>query len=162
MWCQVLSASLKGYGLIRSCGPGRIPRSQKPGSGKPLGRVVGKPLNCHSRANSRDTGLGDMPNRRTSGIVGGSDITIQRPSPSRDQSERAPCILHIDIVPLSDLLSALPHPQPCYCQQNNTLNALYPPPPTDVCVIGGAWLLTQHELGGLPGKDHCNVWTNDD
>src|SRR5664279_2380306 len=24
--------------------------------GNPLGRIVGKPLNCHARANSRDTG----------------------------------------------------------------------------------------------------------
>ena len=28
--------------------------------------------------NSRDTGLGEMPNRGTSGIVGGSDITFRR------------------------------------------------------------------------------------
>ena len=29
-------------------------------SRKPLGRIVGKPLNCHSRANSRDTGLWEV------------------------------------------------------------------------------------------------------
>jgi hypothetical protein len=47
-------------------------------SRKPPGRIVGKPLNCHSRANSRETGMWEMPNRCTSGIVGGSDITFRR------------------------------------------------------------------------------------
>jgi len=30
------------------------------GSRNPLGRIVGKPLNCHSHANSRDTGMWEM------------------------------------------------------------------------------------------------------
>ena len=37
--------------------------------GNPLERVVGKPLTCYSRANSRDTDMWEMPNRGTSGIA---------------------------------------------------------------------------------------------
>ena len=51
--------------------------------------------------------MSEMPNRGTSGIVGGSDITFRRHRRVSDQSERATCILYIDIVLLSDLLSAL-------------------------------------------------------
>ena len=39
---------------------GPVDAGQKSGSGKSLGRVVAKPLNCHSRANSRDTGLWEV------------------------------------------------------------------------------------------------------
>src|SRR5208337_4381676 len=37
---------------------------------------------------------------------------LSAPSPDSDQSERATCILYIEIVPLNDFLSARPHPQP--------------------------------------------------
>ena len=63
--------------------------------GNPLERIVAKPLNCHLRANSRDTGIWEMPNRGITGILGGSDITFRRDRPGSDQSERATCILYI-------------------------------------------------------------------
>ena len=75
-------------------------------------RIVGKPLNCHSRANSRDTGMWEMPNRGTSGIVGGSDITFRRDRRVVINLSVRLASFYIDIVLLSDLLSALPHSQP--------------------------------------------------
>src|ERR1035438_6961267 len=47
------------------------------------------------------------------------------------------------------------------CQQNKALNALSPPPPLTCASLVASWLSSQHELGVQPGKDHCNVWTND-
>ena len=37
---------------------------QKPSSGKSLGRVVGKPLNWHSRASSPDDGMWEMTQKK--------------------------------------------------------------------------------------------------
>jgi len=105
-----------------------------------------------------DLGMWEMPTRGTTGIVGGSEITFRcHRRVVINLTERATCILYIDIVLPGDVLSALPHSQPYYCQQNKTLNAASPPPPTDVRAIGAglAFNETQHGRTARKGSLQC-------
>ena len=36
-----------------------------------------------------------------------------------------------------------------------------PSGPVELRAIGLIRLSTERDMGGLPGKDHCDVWTND-
>jgi hypothetical protein len=110
---------------------------------------------------SMEAGMWEMPDPGTSGVVGGSDIFFRRDRRVVINLSLRRASLYIDIVLLSDLPSAPPPLSTLYRQQTKTLSAL-----VDSCVSRGVrpglvLPSTQHLLGGLPGKDHCNVWTND-
>ena len=46
-------------------------------------------------------------------------------------------------------------------KQNKILNALALMRQLRCAPLVSSWLSTQHKLGGLPGKDNSDVWTND-
>ena len=91
-------------------------------------------------------------------MVGDSEVTAQRYFAIASDSESAVCILYI-VMPLltsfdSDLI---PFPKLWHFQRNkkfNGLGALLP-----YCTVCHWSVLdfttTQHDLGGLPGKDYC-------
>src|SRR5208283_3477939 len=118
---------------------------------KSLGREVGVPWNClffNVHGNRQVGDAGPWYQRHCWWLR----HYLSARSPGSDQSERATCILYIEIVLLSDLLSAPPHSQPQYSQQKKTLNALSPPLPTDVCVIGGVLAFNTTQIGRTARK----------
>src|SRR5271157_4860906 len=90
----------------RSCAEDYLTRSVRRASGLVL--VADSDL-CHLRARNRQVGDAEPGHQRHCCWL---RHYLSAPSPSRDQSEGAICILYIDIVLRSDLLSALPYSQP--------------------------------------------------
>src|SRR5271166_6153639 len=118
-------------------------------------------MRCLPTANCPEIGKWKMSNRGTGGVVGGSDITFRRHRRAViNLGARLSSFIYTSSC-LAILFLLCPTLNPSTAHKTRHLTH-FPLLCQLTCAASVAsWLSTHHELGGLPGKDHCNVWTND-